>query len=80
MRVEISALVRAAGATTIYITHDQSEAFALADRVGVLEHGRLVQIGTPEEIYAYPATPFVARFTGLAGELAVRVRLFGRRR
>ena len=73
MRVEISSLVRAAGATTIYITHDQSEAFALADLVGVLEHGRLVQIGTPEEIYARPATPFVARFTGLAGELPVRV-------
>ena len=50
MRVEISSLVREAAATTIYITHDQSEAFALADRVGVLEHGRLAQIGTPEEI------------------------------
>jgi iron(III) transport system ATP-binding protein len=74
MRVEISSLVRAAGATTIYITHDQSEAFALADRVGVLERGRLVQLGTPEEIYARPATPFVARFTGLAGELPVQVR------
>lgn len=73
MRVEISSLVRSAGTTTIYITHDQSEAFALADCVGVLERGRLVQVGTPEEIYAHPATPFVARFTGLAGELAVRV-------
>ena len=73
MRVEISSLVRAAGATTLYITHDQSEAFALADRVGVLEHGRLVQLATPEEVYAQPASPFVARFTGLAGELAVRV-------
>ncbi len=66
--------VRAAGATTIYITHDQAEAFALADRVGVLERGRLVQLGTPEEIYTSPATTFVARFTGLAGELPVRVR------
>src|SRR6202020_3511377 len=51
MRVEISALVREAAATTVYITHDQAEAFALADRVGVLERGRLVQAGTPEEIY-----------------------------
>ena len=42
--------------------------------MGVLERGRLVQTGTPEEIYTRPATPFVARFTGLAGELAVRVR------
>ena len=51
MRVEISALVREAGVTTVYITHDQSEAFALADQVGVLERGRLVQFGTPEEVY-----------------------------
>jgi iron(III) transport system ATP-binding protein len=73
MRVEISGLVREAAATTVYITHDQSEAFALADQVGVLENGRLVQAGTPEEVYNNPATPFVARFTGLAGELRVRV-------
>jgi iron(III) transport system ATP-binding protein len=71
MRVEISSLVREAGATTVYITHDQAEAFALADRVGVLEEGVLVQAGTPEEVYNHPATPFVARFTGLAGELRV---------
>jgi len=58
----------------VYITHDQAEAFALADQVGVLERGRLVQAGTPEEIYTRPATPFVARFTGLAGELPVRIR------
>ena len=45
MRVEISALVREAAATTVYITHDQAEAFALADQVGVLERGRLVQAG-----------------------------------
>ncbi len=68
MRVEISSLVREAGATTVYITHDQAEAFALADRVGVLEQGRLVQAGTPEDVYNHPATSFVARFTGLAGE------------
>ena len=73
MRVEISALVREAGATTVYITHDQAEAFALADVVGVLEAGELVQAGSPEDVYHHPATPFVARFTGLAGELPVRV-------
>jgi iron(III) transport system ATP-binding protein len=73
MRVEISSLVREAGATTVYITHDQAEAFALADRIGVLEEGVLVQSGTPEEVYNHPATPFVARFTGLSGELRVRV-------
>ncbi len=74
MRLEISALVREAGATTVYITHDQAEAFALADQVGILEKGRLVQLGPPEEIYTHPATPFVARFTGLSGELPVQVR------
>jgi iron(III) transport system ATP-binding protein len=73
MRVEISSLVREAGATTVYITHDQAEAFALADHIGVLEEGVLVQSGLPEDIYHHPATPFVARFTGLAGELPVRV-------
>jgi len=73
MRVEISALVREAGATTVYITHDQAEAFALADVIGVLEEGVLVQSGSPEDVYQHPATPFVARFTGLAGEFPVRV-------
>jgi iron(III) transport system ATP-binding protein len=73
LRIEISSLVRGAGATTVYITHDQAEAFALADKVGVLEGGRLVQLGSPEAIYQSPASAFVARFTGLAGELAVRV-------
>ncbi len=78
MRVEISSLVREAGATTIYITHDQLEAFALADQVGVLQDGTLIQLGTPEEIYTAPATLFVARFTGLAGEFDVHVAGPGR--
>jgi iron(III) transport system ATP-binding protein len=73
MRVEISSLVREAGATAVYITHDQAEAFALADQIGVLQKGRLIQFGRPEEVYTRPASPFVARFTGLAGELPVRV-------
>ncbi len=69
LRVEISTLTRESGATAVYITHDQSEAFALADEMGVLDHGQLIQRGRPEDIYDHPATPFVARFTGLAGEL-----------
>ncbi len=73
MRVEISSLVRESGATAIYITHDQAEAFALADQIGVLQAGRLIQFGRPEQIYTEPASPFVARFTGLSGELRVRV-------
>ncbi|MDQ1552194.1 MAG: iron(III) transport system ATP-binding protein [Actinomycetota bacterium] len=67
MRTEISTLVRASGATAVYITHDQSEAFALADLIGVLDRGALVQLGTPEQIYWRPASPFAARFTGLGG-------------
>jgi iron(III) transport system ATP-binding protein len=73
MRVEISSLVRESGATAVYITHDQAEAFALADQIGLLEAGRLIQFGRPEQIYTEPASPFVARFTGLSGELPVRV-------
>ncbi|MDF3291596.1 ABC transporter ATP-binding protein [Streptomyces silvisoli] len=73
LRVEIATLTRGSGATVVYITHDQAEAFALADEIGVLESGRLVQHGAPEDIYHRPASPFVARFTGLAGELTGRV-------
>jgi ABC-type Fe3+/spermidine/putrescine transport system ATPase subunit len=73
LRVQIATLTRESGATAVYITHDQSEAFALADVIGVLDHGSLVQLDRPEAIYARPATPFVARFTGLAGELPGRI-------
>lgn len=73
LRVEIATLARDSGATSVYITHDQQEAFALADVVGVLHAGRLVQFDPPEAVYARPATPFVARFTGLAGEFPVDI-------
>ncbi len=68
LRVEIATLTRESGATAVYITHDQSEAFALADRIGVLQHGLLAQLATPEQLYQQPATPGIARFTGIAGE------------
>ncbi len=75
LRIEIATLTRDAGVTAVYITHDQSEAFALADRVGVLRNGELVQYTRPEKIYRHPKSAFVARFTGIAGEFAVqRVR------
>lgn len=79
LRVEIATLTRETGATALYITHDQSEAFALADRIGVLDRGRLVQVGCAEDLYRDPATPFVARFTGLAGELPGVVEQVARR-
>ena len=73
LRIEIATLTRESGATAVYITHDQSEAFALADRIGVLNHGRLIQFDTPETIYSKPANAFVARFTGVAGEFPVDI-------
>jgi iron(III) transport system ATP-binding protein len=69
LRVGIATLTRESGATAVYITHDQSEAFALADEIAVLDKGRLVQYARPEEVYRRPASPFVARFTGVSGEL-----------
>ena len=69
LRVEISTLTRAQHATSVYITHDQREAFALADRIGVLDHGKLTQLDTPEAIYHRPASAFVAWFTGISGGL-----------
>jgi iron(III) transport system ATP-binding protein len=71
LRLAISTLARDSGATSVYITHDQSEAFSLADRVGVLKDGHLVQWGTPEALYLNPASPFVARFTGICTEMPV---------
>jgi ABC-type Fe3+/spermidine/putrescine transport system ATPase subunit len=73
LRAEIAALTRENDTTVVYITHDQVEAFALGDRIGVLQAGRLVQCDLPESVYHAPATPFVARFTGIAGELHGRV-------
>jgi iron(III) transport system ATP-binding protein len=73
LRIEIATLTREVGMTAIYITHDQSEAFALADQIGVLNQGRLVQLDTPENIYRHPDSAFVARFTGVAGEFPVHV-------
>ncbi|HTW08774.1 MAG TPA: ABC transporter ATP-binding protein [Acidimicrobiales bacterium] len=71
LRLAISTLARDSGATSVYITHDQSEAFSLADYVGVLRDGRLVQWGAPEELYRQPSSPFVARFTGICTEMPV---------
>lgn len=64
MRYEFAALHRALGATMIYVTHDQVEAMTLADRIVVLNAGRVEQVGTPGELYEAPATRFVAAFIG----------------
>jgi sn-glycerol 3-phosphate transport system ATP-binding protein len=64
MRVEIRRLQRRLGTTSLYVTHDQIEALTLADRLVVLNAGRVEQIGTPTEVYDRPATLFVAGFIG----------------
>src|SRR5580658_123166 len=66
LRETVRAVQRRTGMTTILVTHDQQEAFALADRLGVMQRGRLLEIGSPEELYRHPATRFVARFLGAA--------------
>ncbi len=73
LRLEIKRIQRALTITTLYVTHDQEEALAVADRVAVMSVAHLEQIGTPQEVYNAPATEFVARFIGrgniLPGEL-----------
>ncbi len=66
LRAEVTNLLRNTGTTAILVTHDQEEAFTLADWVGVLNQGRLEQLDRPEEIYHHPATRFVAEFVGAA--------------
>ena len=69
LRDELRQIIKAAGITALYVTHDQSEAIALADRIGVMRDGKLLQIGSATEIYDRPATLFVANFTGATNHL-----------
>jgi iron(III) transport system ATP-binding protein len=64
MRAELAHIAKTSGATVVTVTHDQQEAFSLAHQVVVMERGRLAQVGTPEEIYLRPQTPFVGAFAG----------------
>ncbi|MDZ7267920.1 MAG: ABC transporter ATP-binding protein [candidate division KSB1 bacterium] len=72
-RSELKRLQRRLGITTIYVTHDQEEALALSDRLAILDHGVLQQVGTPEEIYKNPANLFVMNFIGATNVLRGRV-------
>ncbi|MGY2895322.1 ABC transporter ATP-binding protein [Deinococcus sp. UYEF24] len=69
LRDEIRRVQRETGTTTLFVTHDQEEALAISDRVVVMDKGRIAQLGTPEDIYRRPATPFVAEFVGTANGL-----------
>jgi iron(III) transport system ATP-binding protein len=73
MRGELRALQRKLGITTIYVTHDQEEANAVADRIAVLDGGRVQQVGTPLELYDRPANRFVATFLGTANLIEGRI-------
>jgi putative spermidine/putrescine transport system ATP-binding protein len=73
MQIEIKAVQRRLGVTTIFVTHDQSEAMAMSDRIVVFDGGRIQQVGAPLDIYRYPSSSFVARFVGDSNILAARV-------
>ncbi|HRV92508.1 MAG TPA: ABC transporter ATP-binding protein [Anaerolineae bacterium] len=67
LRVELQHLQKTQGSTTLFVTHDQVEALTMADRIGVLDQGQLVQVGSPDDIYDRPATTFVAQLVGTPG-------------
>jgi putative spermidine/putrescine transport system ATP-binding protein len=69
LRDEIRRIQTDLGITTLFVTHDQEEALAVADRVAVMREGQIEQIGSPEELYTTPATPFVANFVGLSNRV-----------
>jgi putative spermidine/putrescine transport system ATP-binding protein len=73
LRDEIRRVQLEVGITTLFVTHDQEEALAIADRVGVMRAGRLEQLDVPGKVYSRPSTPFVAEFVGLSNKLPARV-------
>ena len=77
MRKELRELVKSSGTTAIYVTHDQKEALSMADQIAVMDTGRIVQVGSPEEIYNRPETKFVADFLGDANFVEGRVEETG---
>jgi len=71
LRHELRALQKRVGITAIYVTHDREEALTLADRIAVIDAGRIAQVGAPDEVFHQPASPFVAGFMGADNSLAV---------
>src|ERR1700738_2740307 len=70
LRDDLRVILKQTGMTALYVTHDQAEAVVLGDRIGVMRDGKLLQIGTPDQIYNRPADLFVANFTGATNEIA----------
>ncbi len=77
MRSELRRLIKSSGTTGIYVTHDQTEAMSMADRVAVMDAGRIAQVAAPEELYNHPGTRFVADFLGEANFVEGRVARSG---
>ncbi|HEY0213680.1 MAG TPA: ABC transporter ATP-binding protein [Paenirhodobacter sp.] len=75
MQEELLRIQRSLGTTTVMVTHDQSEAMAMSDRIVVMDHGRVEQVGAPEDVYAAPASDFVARFLGRMNMLDATISL-----
>jgi putative spermidine/putrescine transport system ATP-binding protein/spermidine/putrescine transport system ATP-binding protein len=73
MRVELKAIQHRIGVTSIFVTHDQSEALAMSDKIIVMSAGRVEQVGTPEDVYNNPASEFVANFLGASNILEAKV-------
>jgi iron(III) transport system ATP-binding protein len=74
LREEVSAILRASGVSVVFVTHDQEEALSVADRVAVMNEGRIEQVGTPEEVYSRPRSRWVASFIGEIEVLSGEVR------
>ncbi len=70
LRGEIRDIQKRTGVTTLFVTHDQTEAMTMCDRIAILDHGRIAQIGKPRDVYERPDSPFVARFIGRINELS----------
>jgi putative spermidine/putrescine transport system ATP-binding protein len=72
MRVELKRIQQSIGVTTVFVTHDQSEALAMSDQIVVMSEGRVEQVGAPEEVYNTPASEFVASFLGASNILSAK--------
>ncbi len=73
MQLELKSIQHSLGTTFVYVTHDQEEALLMSDRVGIMNHGRLLQIGAPRSIYEQPRNEFVADFVGTLNDFAITV-------
>jgi ABC-type Fe3+/spermidine/putrescine transport system ATPase subunit len=77
LKYEIRRIQKETGKTMIYVTHDQTEAFTISDRIYVMNNGRIEQVGTPLDLYTNPSTPFVASFIGTSNFIRGKLRITG---